>query len=139
MVKKEVFEASGGELVVGSGDWCEISVRIIGGGEILLGAENRRVVVERIKKMVVTAELEGKEGVIGGVRVKWIMSFSERHGSIYAGDAKDGRHVFAQDEEGKVVAELVLDKAERDAWLRKIQEESEGGMMRADNEDDRTV
>ncbi len=113
-----------GALVLSGNDWCQVSVES-GGQRFHLGADSRAVVVQRLKDALSTNVLRTVDsGPIQGREVAWVASFSERHGSLYASDKGKDRHLFAQDGEGNVIAELVLGYSDRVEWLRLLDSES---------------
>ena len=100
--------------------WCQVELATEG-STTALGAETKRIVTERLLTGL-TDSLTGKSaGQIHGVTVRWVMSLSERHCSVYAGDVGTDRHLFFQASGGELLATVVLSEQQRYNWLRELQ------------------
>ena len=72
--------------------WCKVDVSLRG-KTVRLGADQRRLVADRLA-LALEGELKGDVvGVINGMNVVWVLSLSEAHATIFVADV-DGRRVL---------------------------------------------
>ena len=86
--------------------WCFVEL-VVSGRVTLLGAEDQRIVVDRLTNAVAST-LEGPwvDGIDG--RIAFVMSFSEHHCTIYSYDELERRVLILHDSQGQVVGRLEL-------------------------------
>lgn len=114
--------ASGGGLVLrfNSDYWCEVNL-ILGDRTVRLGADDGAVVIRRLAAAL-EAELEGDlAGVIDGVKVVWILTLAEAHGTVFAGDEHALRALFFQESSGSSLGSVRLNPQDCSRWRRQIQ------------------
>ena len=83
--------------------WCRVRLRLES-RDIALGAELQNILIERLDRALLD-ELPGDEsGRIGGVPVRWVLSLSEQHATIYAAEVDGVRRLFFQAGDGHSIA-----------------------------------
>ena len=110
--------AEGGTLVLRQVDesWWQLAVAI-GSSEHVLGSDNRRIIVSRLRQGLTNTLGPTTAGSFEGTPSRWVLSLSEEHCSVYAGDCEGVRHLFFQDANGTYLGNLPLSSAERESWL----------------------
>lgn len=113
--------ASKTELTLRSDDdgWCEIDL-FLGGRNVRLGADQQKLVTERLASGL-DRELKGDVvGVINGMDVVWVLSLSEEHGTIFAAADGERRVIFFQEASGLLLGTVVLSTEDRARWLGQL-------------------
>jgi len=85
-----------------------------------LGAEDRGVIIEKLREGLQRNEIDEPVGKIYGVPVGWVLHLEERHASFYLGIENAKRHLFIQDSEAQLLAEIILDREHVRDWLRTL-------------------
>lgn len=118
-----VLHASSGALVLREvdGSWWQLSVEI-GPTPHVLGSDTKKVIVSRLREGLAGSLGSKTAGVFDGTQTAWVLSLSEEHCSVYAGDEKGSRRFFFQDADGAHLGSLSLSSEEREAWLTRLEE-----------------
>ncbi|MBI2395992.1 MAG: hypothetical protein HYV09_40895 [Deltaproteobacteria bacterium] len=103
-------------LQTGANGRCEVTLHS-GDHAFALGADDQKLIVERLGHALGDNLAGSVAGELAGTAVRWVLSLSERHATIYAGDAEGVRRLFIQDADGKVIAVLDLSPDKRREWL----------------------
>jgi aminoglycoside phosphotransferase len=99
--------------------WCEVDL-LLGGRTERLGADRQQVVADRLASAL-QKDIQGDVvGVIEGRKVVWVLSLSEAHTTIFAGDADERRVLFFQDASGKLLGSAKLTSEDRVRWLAQL-------------------
>lgn len=96
--------------------WCQVEL-VVGEHVEALGADMEKVVRERLASGL-QDELSGSTaGEIDGASVRWVLSLSEKHYTIYAADVAGNRRLFFQGPDGNIVRGVTLEPEQRRRWL----------------------
>jgi len=114
------LQGTGGALVLGSGEWCTV-VFENASGRFELGTDSRSVVRQRLLDALTKDDGE-TAGEVDGVKVTWVASFLEKHGSLYLGPVQDGFRLFVEGADASMLGSLDLSDAQRDDWIRALSE-----------------
>lgn len=101
-------------------DWCRVKLRIKD-AVWELGADARQIVFKRLQGALRESLGGDVVGSIEGVDVVWVLSLSEEHCSIYAGDKESRRVLFLQDRNADLIACVELDTAQCKEWFNSLQ------------------
>jgi hypothetical protein len=105
--------------------WCSVSLSL-GGKSVRLGADTRKVVMDRLASAL-KRELQGKAaGTLHGMKVVWVLSLFEDHAVIYAADAGGQRLLFFREDSGALFGSITLSDEERERWLAQLQAAADG-------------
>jgi hypothetical protein len=96
--------------------WCEIQLES-GGRITALGADDIDVIRRKLG-----AALEGplagpERGMIDDHVVRWVLSLSENHATVYAADVGEHRRLYFQAGDGSQLGSLGLTVEDRRHWL----------------------
>jgi hypothetical protein len=109
----------GGRMLLGAGSWCHVILENKG-QRYRLGADIRKIVVDRLLQGLV-GPLEGAgNGQIEGATVHWFMSLAEEHTSLYVAPHSGGRTVFVQGASGALLARLDLSEQLVQEWVETL-------------------
>lgn len=103
---------------IGENDWsrCEL---VTDEEEIYLGAETKEILVERLLNgLRIDATIDGE---IEGRKVRWVLSLSEAHASLYASTDAADRTLFCQDKNGAVIGRISLSSGRSEEWRRQLE------------------
>ena len=103
-------------LNVDENGWCQVEL-VIGDLDIRIGADVEFIVKERLAKGLQDEVSEDISGEILGVPVRWILSLSEKHFTVYASDDAGKRTLFFQTPDGEIVGNITLEPEQRKQWL----------------------
>jgi hypothetical protein len=117
------LNAEGGTLVLRQADgaWWQLVV-VVGSSEHVLGCDTRRIIVSRLRNGLTDTLGPKTAGLFEGIQSSWVLSLSEEHGSVYAGDREGVRLLFFQDANGSYLGCLRLSSQERETWSRNLEE-----------------
>lgn len=101
-------------IVVNDDLWCRVEV-VADGVVTPLGAETFGIFAARLSEAV-SPERRGPGVANMDGPVRWVMSLSEHHGTIYAEDRGDTLWLLCEDDQGKVFATLQLSATDRLGW-----------------------
>ena len=96
--------------------WCRVELSV---GEHVeaLGADTEKVVTERLANGL-RDELTGSTvGDVDGASVRWVLSLSEKHYTIYAADVAGSRRLSFQGPDGNIRGTVTLGPEQRRHWL----------------------
>jgi len=115
------LHAKGGTLVLRQvdGSWWQLVIAI-GSSEHVLGSDTRQIIVSRLRDGLTNTLGPTTAGSFQGTPSRWVLSLSEEHCSVYAGDCEGIRHLFFQDANGTYLGSLPLSSTEREAWLSEL-------------------
>jgi hypothetical protein len=115
------LEASFGRfrLTTNEAGWCQVELQLAD-RRVALGADSLTTVIARLADGLGDAFVGGVAGTIDGVAVYWIVSFFEQHCTIYAADVENGRRLFVEDRDAKLVAGMTLSQEERLRWRAEL-------------------
>lgn len=116
MVTMISLHAGKNTLIISSHEWSRVIVESTT-GQIVLGADCKEKILERLRKVLATTKIDSTVGNIKGMAVKWVTSLAEGHCSFYAGDAPDGRHIIIQNNAGETIVDFCLTIEKREEWL----------------------
>lgn len=118
MVEKSILlEAAGGRLRLEPDEnaWCRVTLEVAEDRDVELGADSLSTV--RMRLLNALGPLRGLvSGEIDGRAVYHVLSLFERHCTLYAADAPEGRRLFIQDAGGKVLGAITIPNDRRRAW-----------------------
>lgn len=96
--------------------WCRLEL-VIGEHPSALGADMEMVVIERLVRGLRDEPCGSTVGEIDGDPVRWVMSLSEKHCSIYVADVAGNRRLYFQGAQGNLLGTLDLAVEQRRQWL----------------------
>jgi|LSQX01.2.fsa_nt_gb hypothetical protein len=109
MVKTQVILDSDYSIIfeVNDKDWCSLSIAY--NNEVTeLGADSKNIVLKRIIEGLKSITKDQIVGALEGIEVKWVLSLSEKHCSLYLGIENNRKILFIQDDAGKIIARITL-------------------------------
>lgn len=120
MVKRKIIKLKGKhtQLVLEhqAKAWCCVKFVEKSGRILDLGADDEDTILVKLLSTL-RGPLTPIAGVINGVKVSWVLSLSERHGSIYAGKAKDILILFLENGDGDIIGQLELSPRDIPDWM----------------------
>jgi hypothetical protein len=93
----------------GTGGWCHV-VLIADGIERPLGAERQKYITDQFLRFFSETSID----------VRWILSLSELHSSLYGCDSGEDVIIHIQDANGSSVCKLVLSQVEKASWIQEL-------------------
>ncbi len=106
-------------LQIGDRDWTHV-VLLLDADEHFLGADVLKIIVTRL-----VGALEGPHklevcGERDGVAVRWVLTLSETHHTIYLAVVSEGLRLYIQDQDGAMVCSIQLSDADVAQWLDQL-------------------
>ena len=107
MVTRLAFPGGSLQFELEGKDWCQV-VLDIDGRRVALGADTKSKIVTGLRLALQHEPVGSTTSEFEGLEVRWIMSLSERHCSLYVGDRDGTRLVFIQGADGALIARLAI-------------------------------
>jgi hypothetical protein len=120
MVRAEEFEGNGAsiQLLIDAKNWCK-SYLLIDGARLFLGEETLPYIVKGLLSGVNKYEGDSA-GEILGQQVKWLVSFSVAHCSIYAAENEKEVILFFQSGDARLLGQIRLTMEQCLRWGRQL-------------------
>jgi hypothetical protein len=106
-------------LQVGNQGWTSV-VLLIDEHKHSLGADTLSIIATRIINALEAPLASKDSGEIDGVRVRWVLSLSEQHHTIYLAVVNEGIKLFIQHPDTTVVGSILLSDSDIARWLESL-------------------
>ena len=114
------LQAQGGGLRLETDDgWCRCW--LVDDGDRYLGADTPRVVLTRLLEHLERSDKE-IAGELEGQPVRWVLTLSEEHSTLYAARSGDERLLLIQDGDAKLVGRLTISDVDWERWRQALED-----------------